>query len=328
MITVFALFLFAIGNLTAQTNFQYVKKNQRPSTVSTFSANPPSQCQSNFNVTLKRGIVANPNHTKSSKVRTQVINGQFHIWAAGVIREQDYQWAKFSFKPGFPDKKIKGVTVKYSIRPNSKSGKKATYISQTRMIQGPTANGGTVRIDDGQNLFGAGSHRANGDFQCGNDMKTVMLKLVMQPGTKIVIHSLTVHFDCIPPVIVDYFCPQGLPNPTIQLAGKEVYTTSGGTFVRYRIPVMNHHQYPDYLFAADSYLPPCGANNNSSRTWVDIFDENNNRIYGFCALGQSKNLKNIWFAVKKGENPPKRVRIVMKDRGCQKEYPSNWISIQ
>ena len=325
---VFILLIIAVGNLTAQPNYQFQKKNRTQLSAVNQLATPTAQCKENFQLSLKKGVVANPNHTKSRKARTQVINGQFHIWANAKMAENDFQWAKFSFTPGYPNAKITGVSVRYTTKANGRNSPKGVYISQTRMIKGPNANRGTVKIDDPKNLYRGGSHTASGTFECGTDTKTVMLKLVMNQGDKIIIHGIVVHFDCVPPIIIDYLCPPNLPNPKIHLAGKEVYQTGGGTFVRYRIPVLNYNQYPDYLFSPDAFLPPCGANNNSSRTWVDIFDEHNNRIYGFCALGKSVNLKSIWFSVKKGEQPPKRVRIVMKDRGCQQEYASNWISIR
>src|SRR5687767_597638 len=55
-----------------------------------------------------------------------------------------------------------------------------------------------------------------------------------------------------------------LPNPVLYLTSTEVYTTTGQTFVRYRLDVENKSSYPDALFAAAPTLPPCGQNKNSS----------------------------------------------------------------
>jgi len=284
----------------------------------------PNNCNSFLPVSLK-GTVKNPNHTLSKRAYSTLKNGKFYIKALKPIREQDYQWAQFPFSPGFPSGKITSVKISYSVQPSPNNSKRTAYISQTRMVQGPSVGKGTVRIDDGSNLFGSSSHVASASgagFSCGNDIKTVSLKLVMQPGDVIRIDRIVVEFEC-PQTTPSIMCPVALPNPKIKLAGAE----PSGNFTRYRIPVYNAAVFPDYLFSAAPFLPACGANTNASRTWVDIFDQNNKRIYGFCALGKASDLKNIWFAVKKGEKPPYRVKIIMTDRACSKKYSSNWISI-
>jgi hypothetical protein len=126
---------------------------------------------------------------------------------------------------------------------------------------------------------------------------------------------------------LEYQCYQGLPNPVIELARTEDYTVSGTDFTRYMIPVTNWNVYPDELFEAAPDLPPCGLNTESSRTWIDIYNQDGDRIYGFCALGASEDLKEIWFAVKNGETPPESVYIVMTDRRCDLSYVSNEVKI-
>jgi hypothetical protein len=125
----------------------------------------------------------------------------------------------------------------------------------------------------------------------------------------------------------EYQCYQTLPNPILELAGTEDYTVSGTDFTRYMIPVTNWDVYPAELFEAAPDLPPCGLNTESSRTWVDIYNQDDVRIYGFCALGAPEDLKDIWFAVEKGEAPPASVYIVMIDRRCDLSYVSNEIAI-
>ena len=114
------------------------------------------------------------------------------------------------------------------------------------------------------------------------------------------------------------------PNPILYLTGTEHYTTSGGSFVRYRYDVLNKDQYPAALFAAAPSLPPCGRNANSSRTWVDFFNaRTNQRLYGFCALGNPQNLGSIWFATPEGTIPPSYVYIEIIDRQTNTRYRSN-----
>ncbi len=127
--------------------------------------------------------------------------------------------------------------------------------------------------------------------------------------------------------IRENICSYVLPDPEIILEGFEEYMIDEKTYVRYMLDVVNFNDYPDELFEAASDLPPCGSNTNSSRAWVDIYDGNGNRIYGFCALGGAANLNDIWFAVESGQTPPSQVYIVINDRRCENEYTSNKIDI-
>ncbi len=117
--------------------------------------------------------------------------------------------------------------------------------------------------------------------------------------------------------------PPPLPNPVLYLMGTEVFTTGGKTFIRYRYDVLNRDAYPNDLFAAAPGLPPCGKNTNSSRTWVDIFDQRGKRLYGFCAFSKSSDLGSIWFAFEESEVPPSYIYIELNDRQTNTKYKSN-----
>jgi hypothetical protein len=114
-----------------------------------------------------------------------------------------------------------------------------------------------------------------------------------------------------------------LPNPVLYLTGTEPYTTGAGSFVRYRYDVHNKEAYPAEMFAAAPGLPPCGANANASRTWIDFFDATGRRIYGFCALSNPDQLGSIWFGLPEGEIPPSYVYIELNDRQANQRYRSN-----
>jgi len=117
--------------------------------------------------------------------------------------------------------------------------------------------------------------------------------------------------------------PPPLPNPVLYFIGQEYYTTGGNALVRYRYGVLNSSSYPDAMFAAAPALPPCGSNANSSRSWVDVFDQRGKRLYGFCALGKSENLNTIWFSGPEGDVPPSWVYIEINDRQTGTKYKSN-----
>jgi hypothetical protein len=114
-----------------------------------------------------------------------------------------------------------------------------------------------------------------------------------------------------------------LPNPVLVFAGSEFYTVRGQQFTRYNYFVFNSTSYPDTMFAAAPALPPCGANTNSSRTWVDLLDQRGKRLYGFCALGNPNDLNSIWFALPVDEVPPSYIYIEMNDRQTNTKYKSN-----
>jgi hypothetical protein len=107
------------------------------------------------------------------------------------------------------------------------------------------------------------------------------------------------------------------------LIGQEYYSTAAGPFVRYRYGVLNSSSYPDAMFAPAASLPPCGANTNASRSWVDLYDQTGKRLYGFCAIGTSEKLNTIWFPMKEGIIPPSWIYIEITDRQTGTKYKSN-----
>ncbi|HWM25698.1 MAG TPA: hypothetical protein VNP98_12820 [Chthoniobacterales bacterium] len=113
------------------------------------------------------------------------------------------------------------------------------------------------------------------------------------------------------------------PVPILYLTKVEPFTTNNKNFIRYSYDVLNRMDYPAALFAAAPGLPPCGANTNSSRTWVDFFNQGGTRIYGFCALGKPEDLGEIWFALEEGIIPPSWIYIELNDRQTNTKYKSN-----
>jgi hypothetical protein len=114
-----------------------------------------------------------------------------------------------------------------------------------------------------------------------------------------------------------------LPNPVLYFMGPEAFQQNGKTFIRYRFDVFNKNSYPTDLFAAAPDLPPCGANTKSSRTWVDLYDQNGKRLYGFCAISKPADLNQIYFALEESVIPPSWIYIEMTDRQTNTKYKSN-----
>ena len=122
-------------------------------------------------------------------------------------------------------------------------------------------------------------------------------------------------------------CPSGLPDPQLVLTGTRNIMVSGVQRLQYLLSVTNRNVYPEALFAPAPNLPACGINTNSSRTWVDIFDQDDNRMYGFCALGTPDNLSDLWFDAAMADPGMTAVRVKFNDRLCEREYPSNLVAV-
>jgi hypothetical protein len=102
-----------------------------------------------------------------------------------------------------------------------------------------------------------------------------------------------------------------LPVPRLSLNGRD----QEPGLTRFRLGVENWQEFSDDFFAAAPDLPPCGANANASRTWVDILDAGSGiTIYGFCALGAAQQLTDLWFAVTDGGAVPAEVQVRLTDR--------------
>lgn len=117
-------------------------------------------------------------------------------------------------------------------------------------------------------------------------------------------------------------CYIGLPAPQLVLES----TTVESPNVRFEFNVTNYSSFPNELFAQAPDLPPCGANTRASRTFVDVYDGNDNRLFGFCAFGQSSDLNGVWFGTTIAEWPA-QAYIKLTDRRCNITYTSNKVNL-
>jgi hypothetical protein len=116
-------------------------------------------------------------------------------------------------------------------------------------------------------------------------------------------------------------------QPQLVYLGRESFTVRQQRFVRYRFDVANKSRFPDELFMAAPSLPACGNNARASRTWVDFFTRNGQRLYGFCAMQRAADLGTLWFALPEGQAPPAQVYIEMRDRAAGYTYRSGLAAI-
>lgn len=119
-------------------------------------------------------------------------------------------------------------------------------------------------------------------------------------------------------------CPSGLPDPQVVLTRTENAMPGGHQTVRLRFSVTNYNAYPASLFVPSSNLPPCGLNTNSSRTWIDIYDQDDRRLYGYCGATTPSYLHDLWVGA---EPDMTGFRVVLKDRLCDREYRSNLVAV-
>jgi hypothetical protein len=117
-------------------------------------------------------------------------------------------------------------------------------------------------------------------------------------------------------------CFPDLPAPQLAFVGTEEYEVGGRELTRYILEVTNWFDYPEEMFDAAPNLPPCGLNDEASRTWVSVLGPSGNHIYGFCAKDDSEDLTRIWFAESRGVPPPSPVRVRLHDRACDLSYLS------
>lgn len=124
------------------------------------------------------------------------------------------------------------------------------------------------------------------------------------------------------------------PSPQLNLAvtGIEELFIAGVPKTRVSLSITNYGVLSDTLFAPAPYLPPCGSNPNSSRSWVEIYSVFSGRnppppafLNGFCNLPSNEGLTGLWFVANSNQIPQKVV-VVVTDRKLNKRYASTCIN--
>ena len=117
-------------------------------------------------------------------------------------------------------------------------------------------------------------------------------------------------------------CYPNLPAPVLELELASV----DGSFARFELNVPNYAEFPDALFTPAPDLPECGLNTSASRTWIDIYDGQDNLLFGFCGFSSASDMNTIYFATPLAQYPAEAY-IVVDDRRCNRKYTSNRINL-
>jgi hypothetical protein len=116
----------------------------------------------------------------------------------------------------------------------------------------------------------------------------------------------------------------GLPTPVLAVTGRKANPAFPDAPAVIGLGITNWGDFPPEYFEAAPDLPPCGANKNASRTWLDIFDaDSNQRLYGYCALNAPENLVNLSLNLPPQREPPARVYVTLTDRRANVVRTSN-----
>lgn len=118
------------------------------------------------------------------------------------------------------------------------------------------------------------------------------------------------------------------PKPVLHFTKKENTNIRGTNFTRIHLSIRNWDAFSDDLFRASPQLPPCGRNTRASRTWLDIFNDQGQKLYGYCGFGKNENLQNFSFARRAGHPLPATCYVVLWDRKTNKKFASNKVNLQ
>ena len=121
---------------------------------------------------------------------------------------------------------------------------------------------------------------------------------------------------------------QDLPRPVIKVVRLEDKVNNGYRVRTFEMEITNRGEFAAELFAPSPDLPPCGKNANSARTWINIYNENGARLYGWCALKTIEDLASLRFHLPADIKQPDKIYIDLIDRREQRIARSEKANIE
>ena len=120
---------------------------------------------------------------------------------------------------------------------------------------------------------------------------------------------------------------QDLPKPDLRFVRATDTEVNGKPYRMYEIEIVNRADFSDELFVQSPNLPPCGRNTNSSRTWINIYIDNKNRIYGHCGISSNGELSSLKFNVS-ADIKLTKISVDFVDRREGKVVHSNTVDVE
>lgn len=185
----------------------------------------------------------------------------------------------------------------------------------------PVVDGQSEFVFDVTDYLRADLESGNGYFSIQGRVDEALAGSGLKRGLQVRSTATTNAEELHPQLIVSSAstCYPTLPAPQLRI--KEVaYTT---THTVHRLTIVNRSEFPDRLFEAAPHLPPCDGSTDAARTWVTIFDNNDDHIFGFCAYDEAEDLGSLRFSVPNTDTLPDSVYVVLNDRECELLYTSN-----
>jgi len=129
-------------------------------------------------------------------------------------------------------------------------------------------------------------------------------------------------------VFVTVAIAQDLPKPKLGFVRVSETVNNGVAVKMYEVEVENRDKFDNDLFVPSPALPPCGRNADASRTWLNIYDGDGTRIYGWCAIKFSNELASLKFNIQSAKPQPKTVFIEFIDRSTHQIRRSQTIKLK
>jgi hypothetical protein len=121
-------------------------------------------------------------------------------------------------------------------------------------------------------------------------------------------------------------CNLNLPEPVLDLTDREIVDYGPyGFSITYYFTVTNRAEYPDDMFAQDPIYPSC-YEGTGSRTTVEIYDNDDERITEHCDFTSPDDLETFSFTIYNDRSYPSAVYVIMEDRECGNTYLSNTVT--
>ena len=117
--------------------------------------------------------------------------------------------------------------------------------------------------------------------------------------------------------------PVSIPAPQIAFLKQESWSKDGRNWVSYYYELVNRDAFPAVFWTPAPSLPPCGANTNASRAWLDIYDASGARLNRYCAEKSTAQFAHFAFTLEQGKAPPPTVYVTITDRFTGRVLTSN-----